>query len=439
MGQTWQSLVNFKRGFGLMQLASLANDRLGYISKKRLACFCLSLVFLLVSAPAAWAAKKPAGISGNWEVDPETRLIEIQRLFAQGYVRDALKKAEALQREVPNFRAAHLVYGDLLKSTSQRIGEIGAVQPELAKLSETSLLGLREEFKVRMLALKDLPIPGSIPSQFISLSPEVKYAMAIDASKSRLYLFENTAGAMRLLAHYYVSVGKYGIGKAAEGDQRTPLGIYFLFRILQGAELPTLFGPGFYGPTALTLNYPNPLDLRRGKTGGGIWLHGTPATEFARIPRASDGCVVLSNADLTRIARIVPLKTTPVVIADRLQWVQPSSLSPDNRNFSEVLSAWKTARTAGDSEKLVAFYENNFNNGKTLGEWMPVLKADIDRMRGHRLDLRSLSVLRWLDKDDTMVVTFTESLDNNSQGPLKRQYWTRSGKQWKIFYEGIIG
>ena len=405
-------------------------------------CLCglfLGLALIVIPASSVWAAKKVSTISGNWEVDPETRLIEIQRLFAQGHAREALKKAEALQREVPNFRAAHLVYGDLLKSTSRPVGEIGAVPAELAKLAEPSLLGLRAESKIRLSALKDAPIPGTIPSQFLEISPEVKYAMAVDASKSRLYLFENSSNGMRLLSNYYVSVGKFGIGKTEEGDQRTPLGVYFLSRSLRGSELPTLFGLGFYGPTALTLNYPNPLDMRRGKTGGGIWLHGTPATEFARIPRASDGCVVLSNGDLTRIASTVPLRTTPVVIADRLQWVQPSSLVPDNRNFSEALQAWKLAKTAGDTEKLVSFYESNFNNGKNLNDWMPQLRADTDKMRGHRLDLRSLSFLRWLDKDDTMVVTFTEALDNSSQGPLKRQYWTRSGKQWKIFFEGIIG
>lgn len=395
---------------------------------------------LLASLPSTvWAAKKIMPISGNWEADPETRLIEIQRLFAQGHAREALKKAEALQREVPNFRAAHLVYGDLLKSTSRPVGVIGAVPAELAKLAEPSLLGLREESKVRLSALKDAPIPGTIPSQFLELSLEVKYAMAVDASKSRLYLFENSVGGLKMMASYYVSVGKFGIGKTEEGDQRTPLGVYFLSRSLQGTELPTLFGPGFYGPTALTLNYPNQLDLRRGKTGGGIWLHGTPASEFARIPKASDGCVVLSNADLIRIARMIPLRTTPVVIADRLQWVQPTTLVGENRSFSEALQAWKSAKTAGDANKLVAFYENSFNNGKSLSEWAPQLRSDVDKMRGHRLDLRSLSFLKWQDKDETMVVTFTEALDNNSQGPLKRQYWMKSGNQWKIFFEGIIG
>lgn len=407
---------------------------------KRPLSIALGLLIVFGQVPSISAQTKGSvSLAGQVNADPETRLIEVQRLMAQGQHREAQKKIETLLHDVPNFRAAHLAYGDLLKSKSRPVSDIGAVPTDLAKMAEPALIGLREESKIRLTALKDSPLPGMVPSQFLELSPLVKHAMAVDASKSRLYLFENTSGGLRLVANYYVSVGKYGIGKVEEGDQRTPLGVYFVSRNLKRTELPKLYGPGFYGPTAMTLNYPNPLDMRRGKTGGGIWLHGTPPTEYARVPRASDGCMVLSNTDLTQIARTVALRTTPVVIADRLQWVQPTSLTAENRYFSDSLEAWKKARTQGDADKLLAFYENNFNNGKSLGEWIPLLKADLDKIRGRKLDLRSLSFLRWSDKEDTMVVTFTETLDNASQGPLKRQYWTRSGNQWKIFFEGTIG
>lgn len=404
--------------------------------------FTASTLLAFVAPVLGQALSKSARVSAglaNHDIDPESRLIEAQRLFTQGQHQESKKKVETLLHDVPNFRAAHLFYGDLLKSKSHALAGIGAVPSELASLAEPALQGLREESKVRLSALRDAPLPGTVPSQFLEMSPSIKHAMAVDASKSRLYLFENSATGMRLISNYYVSVGKFGIGKAEEGDQRTPLGVYFVSRNLQRTELPTLYGQGFYGPTALTLNYPNPLDLRRGKTGGGIWLHGTPSTEYARIPRASDGCVVLSNAELARIARMVALRTTPVVISDRLQWVQPGSLSAEARSFSESLAAWKTARVSGDPEKLFAFYENKFNNGRNLTDWLPLLRADLDKIRGHKLELQSLSFLKWSDKDDTMVVTFTETLDNASQGPLKRQYWTRTGKQWKIFFEGTIG
>ena len=50
----------------------------------------------------------------------------------------------------------------------------------------------------------------------------------MDASRSRLYLFENTAPAsasrqaarMRLVADYYISVGLSGVDKLIEGDPK---------------------------------------------------------------------------------------------------------------------------------------------------------------------------------------------------------------------------
>ncbi|MFM7113322.1 MAG: hypothetical protein ACKO26_19465, partial [Planctomycetota bacterium] len=44
----------------------------------------------------------------------------------------------------------------------------------------------------------------------------------------RLYLFQNSPQGLTLLADYYISVGKLGTSKAVEGDQRTPLGVYYM-------------------------------------------------------------------------------------------------------------------------------------------------------------------------------------------------------------------
>jgi hypothetical protein len=98
--------------------------------------------------------------------------------------------------------------------------------------------------------------------------------------------------------------------------------VYFITSRLDPAKLKD-----FYGAGALPINYPNPLDQSRGKTGSGIWLHGTPPDQFSRAPQATDGCLVLANPDLERILRTVEPRSTPVVIARQLQWVQPHSVA----------------------------------------------------------------------------------------------------------------
>ena len=73
--------------------------------------------------------------------------------------------------------------------------------------------------------------------------------------------------------------------------------------------------PDFYGPGAFPISYPNEWDKLHRRNGYGIWLHGTPSETYSRPPRATDGCVVLTNDDLRRLARYVDVGRTPVVIS----------------------------------------------------------------------------------------------------------------------------
>jgi hypothetical protein len=53
--------------------------------------------------------------------------------------------------------------------------------------------------------------------------------------------------------------------------------------------------------------------------------------------------------------------------------------------------------------------------------------------------LKDKSMLRWTDSSDTMVVTFGELAEGARTGTTRRQYWTRKGAHWQIFFEGVIG
>ncbi len=370
----------------------------------------------------------------------EARLIEIYRLISQGQHREALAQADALVRAHPNFHLAHLVHGDLLSLQMRPVAQIGDVPDTKARSALEQLNILREESRRRLRALTERPPEGSVPTQFLTLSTQSKHAIAVDASRSRLYLFENQAppghtGApkLKLLGDYYISVGLLGTEKQTEGDKRTPLGVYYITSSLNPDSLPDLYGVG-----ALPINYPNPLDVQRGKTGSGIWLHGTPREQFVRAPQASDGCVVLSNPDLERLLGTVQVRTTPVVIAPELQWVQPQALDEQRQRFETTLAAWRDAKGQGDLQQLRRFYSSRFQNqGRNLAQWWPKLESEVRAANGARgVELKDLSLLRWNDQQDTMVVTFGEVPQGQSRGVTKRQYWARENDQWKIFFEG---
>jgi L,D-transpeptidase YnhG len=410
----------------------------------RLLLFTGALSFFVSASDAVFAKNTRArsgsidsGTEGIFSTDgsAESRLIEIYKLIGLGHLAQALKKAERLAMDIPNFQLAQLVYGDLLSARSRPLSVMGDVPAALAtKTAGATLQELRDESQKRLKALRERPPKDAIPSQFLTLSQRSRHAIAVDALRSRLYLFENTSAGLHLLADYYISVGKAGISKAAEGDQRTPLGVYYISSNLDPKSLKD-----FYGSGALPLNYPNILDAKRGNTGSGIWLHGTPPKQFSRAPQATDGCVVLSNPDLENILRTVEVRTTPVVIAQQLQWIAPQAALTDSKQFENVLTAWRSAKASGDVAKTLSYYTADFlSNGKTLDQWTSKLKAEIGQVGGRNIQLKDLSMLRWNDSAETMVVTFGEVVDGTRTGWTKRQYWIRQNKQWKIFFEGVI-
>ena len=378
----------------------------------------------------------PAPLPALRDGQAEDRLLQVLELTRKGQSREALVQAERLVRDHPNFQLAQLALGDLLAARTRPVLQPGDVPKTLAPQTGNTLQELRTELQRRVQAHGSPPAQGSVPSQFVELAPRYRHAIAVDAQRSRLYLFENSPQGLRLVADYYASVGKLGIEKAAEGDQRTPLGVYFITSRLDPSTLRD-----FYGAGALPLNYPNPLDQMRGKTGSGIWLHGAPPEQFSRAPQATDGCVALANPDFERLLRTVEPRTTPVVIARTLDWVPPHSTQADRKAFDAILSQWRTAKSAGDMQRLMGFYAPDFQGQRktSLSEWATTLHKETQTLQGRPLELKDLAILRWTDSLDTMVVTFGEVAEGARTGPTKRQFWARRGKHWQIIYEGVIG
>ena len=374
----------------------------------------------------------------------EARLIAVYRLISEGKHREALAKADQLVMDHPNFHLAHLVHGDLLSLQMRPIRQLGDVPDTKARAAAQQLADLRDESRRRLLALTERPAEGSVPAQFLTLSSQSRHAIAVDASRSRLYLFENQTPSasgsqiapppkLKLLGDFYISVGLSGIEKSVEGDKRTPLGVYYITSNLNPDNLPDLYGVG-----ALPINYPNPLDIQRGKTGSGIWLHGTPREQFVRAPLASDGCVVLSNPDLEKLLSTVQICTTPVVIAPKLEWVQPADQDADRRAFESALESWRVAKSQGQLDQLKSLYSQRFQSaGKEPGQWWSRQASEMRDSKGPReVQLKDVSMLRWQDSQDTMVVTFGEVAQGQSRGVTRRQYWSRERDEWKIFFEG---
>ena len=387
------------------------------------------------TASAAKPTRKPAPAGSIQEASSaEARLISVYEMFGRGQARPALAKARDLVRDYPNFQLAQLVYGDLLAAQLPPTNSLPDTAGIAKMRGNPAMAELHEESRRRLQALRERPPAGTVPSQFLSLSTRSRYAIAVDASRSRLYLLENSDKGLKLVADYYISVGKSGTDKLTEGDARTPLGVYYITSRLDPKSLKD-----FYGAGALPINYPNPYDVRRGRTGGGIWLHGTPPQQFARAPLASDGCVVMANPDLKQLLRKVQIGATPVVTARSLQWISPPQAEKEAQAFTNAITAWKDTRASGNEAQLKKFYLPDFqrSNRKTT-EGISV-HDEVEYAQGKRVQFKDMSYLHWRDSDDTMVATFGEVFEGEKSGRTRRQYWLRQGSEWKLFHEEILG
>jgi len=385
--------------------------------------------------PAAGSVKARSLADMSSDSSPEGRLLEVYRLIGNGEMREAMSRAQKLSQDVPNFQLAQLAYGDLLMAQTAPIATMGNVPATLAAKAPLRVDQLRLEAARRIAALQERPPVGAIPKQFIDLPASSRHAIAVDASKSRLYLFENKGNGLQLVEDHYASIGKLGAEKNAQGDQRTPIGVYYITSRLEAAQLTD-----FYGVGALPLNYPNEYDKRLGRTGNGIWLHGVPSDSYARSPQSTDGCVALANSELKGIIEQVQPRTTPVVIARTLQWVEPQGQDAERRSMRNLIEGWRVARSGGDLNRLMAFYSPKFaSGGKDLSHWRQMLERESSSVRGRSFQIKDLAILAWHDRSDLMVVTFGELPEGERTGVIKRQYWTKEDGLWKIFFEGVIG
>jgi murein L,D-transpeptidase YafK len=364
---------------------------------------------------------------------PEEALTRIFAEIEGNRLSNALQLTENLLRQHPNYRLAHLIRGDLLLARTQQIQTFGA----LSNAPIDKVADLRAEAIARLTAYREKPPADFVPRYLLQMQPDQRFAIVVDTKRSRLYLYENdikNGGQPRFVADYYVTQGKLGAEKLVEGDKKTPVGVYHVTANLPRQKLADLYGSG-----AFPLNYPNEWDKRQGRNGSGIWLHGTPSDTFARPPRASDGCVVLTNQDLDVVAKNLQVGLTPVIISNSVEWLSLDDWAKERSELSKAIDTWRADWESRDTERYLSHYSTRFKTGELgLTEFATQKKQVNTTKEWIKLKIDNLSVLRNPGKEEVVVVTFDQDYRSNNltNQMKKRQYWLREGSQWKIIYEG---
>jgi murein L,D-transpeptidase YafK len=393
----------------------------------------LCVVFLsFLGGEASYAAKKPARAPVARKANPEELLSDIYQELSQHNLRVAQQKADALVLAYPNFRLGHLVRGDILLMHTRQVTVLGAAAPQ----DDSKLADLRREAAVRMQAQPGRPSSALVPRALLQLRKDQRHALIVDAKHSRLYLYENRNDQIRLLSDFYVSQGKLGINKLKEGDMRTPVGVYYIIGHLPGVKLPDMYGKG-----ALPLDYPNDWDKVQGRSGSGIWVHGTPPETFSRPPLSTDGCVVVSNDDLNTLTRTVEIGKTPILIGDQVEFVSKEQMERDLRVASSLVESWRRDVENRDEAGLRALYSPRFKSAadEDLTTWLDKNRF-LPGAKKISVTVSEPSYFRQPSQEEVIVSNFTQQIvvGKFRHAVRKKQYWAKEGKAWKIVAESNV-
>lgn len=393
----------------------------------------LAILTLIVCCTAgsvviAGASGRPTTYSDS---GPEPQLSRILVEIENNQLDSAFEQTEALLRQYPNFRLAHLIKGDLLLARSMPLSTFGNAR----NAPQEKLSDLREEAVARLKAYRNRAATVDyVPRYLLQMQPDQKNAIVVDTQKSRLYLYQNDNGRPRFVADYYISHGKLGADKMREGDKKTPTGVYHVTSSLS----PQKVGD-FYGTGAFPINYPNEWDKRQGRNGHGIWLHGTPSDTYSRPPKASDGCVVLSNVDLDSLAKSLQIGLTPVIISNSIEWLSFDDWQSERSALNKKIDDWRSDWESRDVNRYLKHYSKKFQTrNQTLEQYAQQKRQVNVGKEWIKVKLSNVSMFRDPGKEELVIVTFEQDYQsNNLNNQMKKsQYWIREDGTWKIIFEG---
>ncbi len=232
----------------------------------------------------------------------------------------------------------------------------------------------------------------------------------------------------RVLTTYQVAIGKQDGDKQVQGDNRTPEGVYFAQRHIDGKSLPAK-----YGPLAVPLNFPNPIDRLAGKTGYGIWLHGVEDNERINEAKVTEGCVAFYNEDIKDLAQYLTPQQTLIMI-DRKPYVEDMALVKElDIRTRDWIRAWQERKI----DEYIAHYDQNFRYQQMNVGNYKIYKEKI--FKSYKQMKLNMTDIRVLSHSKYALSIMNQDFDGDGRFLSKGRkilYWQQdTNKQWKIVAE----
>jgi murein L,D-transpeptidase YafK len=290
-----------------------------------------------------------------------------------------------------------------------------------------------------------------IHPESVKTQPLKDYFIIVANKASRMmYLLQNTTEGWTVLKTYKIATGEQGGQKQTAGDKRTPEGNYFILSRKEKRELTSI-----YGPLAYVLDYPNKEDSKAGRTGQGIWIHGT---EPDSVPGQTKGCLELFNKDLEELSTFLKDGTgTPVIIINSDENKDPVKIPDyaliDERRhssfvknlksrdiFINLLSDWELAWESRDISKYREFYDTDQFSGQGV-RWNAWEERKIRTFKIYsKIDIGINRIVVADLADSIAVIKFVQlyQSDQNSLENGKKLILKKRNNNWKIIGEETI-
>lgn len=219
---------------------------------------------------------------------------------------------------------------------------------------------------------------------------DVESLVVCEKEKKRCDIYRNSKDGLKFVKSHDVIMGKSG-DKVKRGDLKTPVGVYDVTKRFKPTDQ-------FYGPLAFSLSYPNMYDMVRGKTGDGIWIHGSPLDGKYR-DDLSKGCVVFDNGDIQVLDTQINSQSAITIIGENK--VPKISKETIASILSEVYK-WQHAWKVNDINTYLNFYANEFkkSDGSGIKAFSQAKQSIFARKESKTIIFENISIAPYPTPDD---------------------------------------
>jgi murein L,D-transpeptidase YafK len=266
------------------------------------------------------------------------------------------------------------------------------------------------------------------------------HVILVEKATHKLHLFENSGTSPKLVKTFSTATGKFKGDKSINGDHKTPEGIYSINDFLSKEELLRRHGKyaEIYGAGAFPMDYPNFIDEREGKTGGGIWLHSTHDDNRISKGLDSKGCVVLQNADLRDISQYIEIERTPIIVVQDALYLTKTTWDRNRTDISQAVTKWSNAWKAKDFDSYISSYDSERFHDRSKGSYSSYKnykKAVFSRADKPNIKLEFISIMSNLEYAVVLLEQNYQSSVINDIGKKTLYLKKDANYEWKIVGE----